>query len=162
MITIRSKPVWAEFASKMSWDWEPILYYFNNSKHTTTTVYHNQLCFCNFNTNNDWACLGWCVLSILRSPCLLSIILSSPLGFTKVLLYNCLAIWPDGDASGRGVVAGISVLPFWGTAEQFPVSIQLCNFPAERRSSWNARSRGWVPRVAGPYLCSCALKPDSQ
>lgn len=111
--------------------------------------------FFNFNTNSNWVYLVWCVLTILRSPCWLSIIQAFLLILTKVLFYNHLAIWPGREASGRGS----GCWHHWGPAEQFPVSMQLGNFPAEWRSSWNATSWGQLFSPCRPCLCSCSLKP---
>ena len=94
-------------------------------------------------------CLVWCVPTVLRSLCWLSIISFSPLTFTQVLVYDCLALWPGRDASGRGLVAGITLFPFWG-----PGSNSLS--PSSWAISWQS---GETPKMADPEAVSSCGRP---
>lgn len=97
-------------------------------------------------------CLVWCVPTILRSPCWLSRISFSPLTFTQVPLYDCLAPWPGRDASRRGLVAGITLFPFWEPGGNFLS-------PSSWAISWQSKETPKMPdpeavsSCAGPCLC---------
>lgn len=88
--------------------------------------------------------------------------LPAPLMLTKVLLCNHLAIWPDRNDLEEAIVAGITVFPFWGPAEHFPVCNQQGNFLAEREAPGMPHLGAMFPPFAGPCMLSCFFKPGSQ
>ena len=97
-------------------------------------------------------CLVWCVPTILRSPCWLSRISFSPLTFTQVPLYDCLALWPGRDASRRGLVAGITLFPFWGPGGNFRLH-PAGQFLGRVEKLLKCQILRLFLAVAGPCLC---------